>query len=605
MIRVGRIPEATIDEIRSRLDIVDLIGRYVELKKAGRNFKALCPFHDEKTPSFNVNPDRQIFHCFGCDKGGNVFSFLMLHENLSFPEAARSLARECGIEIPEESEGGASGRTERLFAALEAAQCFYRKSFASPEGAGARAYLEGRGIDAKTAGEFGVGFAPERWDGAVRSLAAERISGEIGAQAGLLSERESGGHFDRLRGRLVFPIRDARGRVIAFGGRALAADQQPKYLNTAESPVYRKSEAFYGLSDALAAIRRAERAIVCEGYFDRLALHRVGLSEGLATCGTALTRQHARQLRRRTARVVLLFDGDEAGQKACERALEVLLPEGLRVRAAVLPRGEDPDDFLASEGPEALRALVDGAPDALDCVMQRALDQGCATPSEISDVVGHVAPLVALVADPVERSEYARRLAAASGARTDAVDSVVRAAGRGESAPRLASEPVVPRREPESLETRHLRQLARIVLCHPALATRHPRTTFETLLPDDSWKAVLLHLLDGACAGAGDAEGVAPTLDLHELGAQLDEKARALLHEIAVDDEPIHGELPVEQVFDDLVRWFDSRRRAAERRVVTRRMSEPAADQATLLSEKQRQLDQRRSALGIDSGTTP
>jgi DNA primase len=274
-----------------------------------------------------VSPERGIFHCFGCGAGGNVFAFLMRHENLTFPEAARALARECGVEIPETS-GGDVGESERLVAANQVAQRIYRAALAGTEGGTARAYLAGRGLDAAACERFGLGFAPDRWDAVVQALAAARIPPALGERAGLLAARESGGHYDRLRGRVTFPIQDARGRIVGFGGRAIAPEQEPKYLNTPETPLFRKRESFYGFPAALEAIRRAERAVVVEGYFDRIALAEAGLAEGVATCGTALGPEHARQLRRRTREVVLLFDGDDAGARAVERALEVCLPAG-------------------------------------------------------------------------------------------------------------------------------------------------------------------------------------------------------------------------------------------------------------------------------------
>ncbi|MEE8581990.1 MAG: toprim domain-containing protein, partial [Myxococcota bacterium] len=524
----------------------------------------------------------------------------------------RSLARECGIEIPE-SHAGETGRTERLFAVLEAAQDFYRRAFESPQAAAARAYLAERGIDSESASSWGLGFAPDRWDGLLRHLKAEGHSPETGTTAGLLAQREGGGHYDRLRGRLLFPIRDARGRVVAFGGRALGAAQEPKYLNTTESPIYRKREAFYGLPQALPAMRRAERAIVCEGYFDQLALVRAGMGEALATCGTALTREQGRQLGRRSRRVVLLFDGDLAGQSACERALEVLLPEGLRVRAAALPAGEDPDSVLAAHGPEVLRELVDGAGDALELVTQWALARGCVTPAEKSDAVGRIAPLIALVRDPVERAEYGRRLAVAAGASLHAVEAVLRATARGDSAPRLQTEATPVQVARASPEERHLRQLVRLLVQQPDLARRHPRAHFDALLPGGSWKSLVMHLIDslpptppplGHQGREGEALDV--HLDVHELGAGLDQEAQARLREIAVDDEPQHGESPAEQVFEDHLRWFAKQRRSAASRNLTQRFSEPSADTNALLAEKQRQLEEkRRAALGPASGSTP
>ena len=576
---MGRIPEETIDDIRSRVDIVGLIGRYVELKRAGRNFKGLCPFHEEKTASFNVNPDRRIFHCFGCQAGGDAIAFLMQHENLSFPEAAGTLAAEYGIAIPEASSGE-DGLYKQLFAANEVAQELYRSSLTSAEGAPARAYLAGRGIDSEVIKEFGIGYAPDGWDAVSRALESRRIAAEIGEKAGLLAHKR--GYYDRLRHRVTFPIHDLRGRVVGFGGRSLEADQEPKYLNTPESRIFRKREALYGLPMALPALRRAERAIICEGYFDRIALCRAGLAEAVATCGTALTREHANQLRRRTRHVLLLFDGDDAGQDAIERSLEVLLPEGLRVSAVALPAGEDPDSFLAAAGAQALRELVDGARDALEAVMSRIVSRGCSTPAEKSDAVGRVAPLLALVADSVERIEYTRRLAAWTGTDPDAVRTVVRSAAQGRSAPEVQLPPTPPRRR-DSREERHLLELAVLYYKYPGLHGRYERARISELLPDCAWKTLVLRLLDAAQNGWVDEDGA---IDLFRIEEELDREARTLLREIAVDDALFKGEFSAEQALDALVRRFDKSRKLALQRDLTRRLAEPDADVEALMREK-------------------
>jgi DNA primase len=578
---MGRIPAETIDDLRNRVDIVDVIGRVVDLKKAGRNFKGLCPFHDEKTASFNVTPERQMFHCFGCQVGGDAIAFLMRYENLSFPEAARILAGEYGIEIPETASED-QGLYERLFAANEVAQALYRSALASPEGAAARDYLARRGIDAEAGERFGVGYAPNRWDAVSRALESRQIPGEIGEKAGLLAHKR--GYYDRLRHRVTFPIQDVRGRVVGFGGRSLDEDQEPKYLNTPESPIFRKREALYGFPMALVELRRAERAIVCEGYFDRIALDRAGLGEAVATCGTALTREHAVQLHRRTRQVVLLFDGDEAGQNAVERSLEILLPEGLRVRAAALPPGQDPDSFLAASGSEALRELVAEAPDALEAVIGRIVAQGCSTPAEKSDAVGRVAPLIAGVSDSVERSEYTRRLAAWTGADPEAVRTVVRSAATGVSAPQVKLADTPPRRH-DSRAERHLRELAVLYYKYPSLHDRYGREQVEDLLPDGAWKELVLHLLHAVRNGWVNDDR---TIDLFRMQEELDEDARIRLREIVVDDALFQGDVSGEQALDSLMRTFDKQHRTALQRELTRRMTEPGADSEALMREKER-----------------
>ena len=614
---MGRIPEETIQTIRDRIDIVSLIGRYVELKKAGRNHKGRCPFHEEKTPSFNVNSERQIFHCFGCQVGGNAINFLMRHEGLSFPEAVRNLGAEVGVEVPE-NDSGDRGVSEQLFAANDHAQQIYRKTLATPDGESARQYLEQRGIDQQTIEAFGIGYAARSWDGLSRDLKLRKVKQEHAIAAGLLVLRESKdgkegrGSYARLRDRVTFPIRDVRDRIIGFGGRAIQKDQEPKYLNTPETPIFHKRDALYGFPQALEGIRRAQRVILCEGYFDRIALARVELTESLATCGTALTEGHARQLKRRTEQVVLLFDGDPAGQAAVEKALQILLPARLRVRAALLPPGDDPDSFLATRGPDALRKLVDSAPDAIEIVMHNALKRGCATPAEKAAVVGHVAKFVALYQDPVERVEYARRLALVSSTDPTAVETVVRreqSDARGRE--RRASEPgevqsrdaVAPRlvdRPEGEREEQHLHLLTQLAYLHPTLLSDDLRERIDELVPEGSWKSILLLLIDAAQDGRVDDAGA---IDLAVLEDRLDGEAAARLRRVAVDELAQGSETSPERMLDDVLSWFAKRRRAAEKRQVTREFANPEADQEDLLAKKQKQLEERRAAMRISNGT--
>ena len=597
---MGRIPDETLNEIRNRVDVVDLVGRYVELKKAGRNYKGLCPFHGEKTPSFNVNPDRQIFHCFGCGEGGDVVSFVMRHENLTFPEAARMLARESGIEIPE-TGGGDRGISERVFEANEVAQATYEKGLRA-EGAdaeAARQYLKGRGLTGEQVKKLGIGFVPDRWDTVANALRAKKIRGETGAEAGLLAERQSGGHYDRLRGRVVFPILDVRGRILAFGGRALGADQEPKYLNTPESPVFKKREAFYGFPTANEAIRRTGRAIICEGYFDRIALYRAEMAEALATCGTALTKEHAKQLRRRTREVVLLFDGDKAGQKAVERALEVLLPESLRVRSVSLPDGQDPDDYLAAHGAEALRAVVDGAPDALDALIRHVTADGCPTPAAKADAVERVAPLVSAVPNAVEREAYIERLAVAVGAPVDAVSSLVRgkssAGRRAVDAPPVLAAPVA--RISDAMR-KGFEQLARALLQDPSLASESLGAKLEECLPPvPGWQELALALAHAPLDGHLRADGA---IDVHALNEALSPEAAKAFASVITSDVPWPEDVDPRSEVDRLIARFERHQRKQQLRENTEQLQRDPTDRARL-EEQQRLLEERRRALNISS----
>jgi DNA primase len=592
---VGRIPEETIEALRERIDIVDLVGRYISLRQSGRSFKGLCPFHDEKTPSFHVNPERDVFHCFGCGVGGDAFQFVMRHDNLSFPESVRVLAREVGIEIPE-SEGSDGGVTQTLCDMNERACRLFQRTLLGSKGEAARAYLETRGLDVPAIERFGVGFAPDAWDTLCRALRAAKLDVELGVRAGLLTPRRGGdGHFDFFRGRVIFPIHDVRGRVVAFGGRALSSDQEPKYLNTPETPVFRKRESFYGFPEALAAIRKAEQVVVVEGYFDRIALAMAGVPEAVATCGTALTREHARQLRRRTRKVVLLFDADAAGERALERALEVLLPEGLRVRAGILPAGEDPADVLEREGPEALRKVVGDAPPAFSYLIRRAAMRGRGTPWEKADAVSAVVRQLAAVSDPVERGEFARQLALAVDARIEDVDDALRGELRQRGAP--DAEPIVARPRREGPEARNARQLARLVIEMPVLAARIDAGEIASLCPEVPWNT----LLSALCAAA--QRSGAQRLDLHALSEELEIDARTELAALAVESEYFEAET-AERAVEDLLVWFRRRRRFEAARGTTQRFrAEPSTDPREIFETKQMQIEERRRAQGLPPGS--
>jgi DNA primase len=358
---MARFSDDKLEEVRTRADIVEVIGAHVRLKRAGRNFVGLCPFHNEKTPSFSVNAERGFFHCFGCGAGGTVFNFVMRTEGLSFPEAIESLARRYGVTLPErgaEAGTGAGERDAALRANQVAADFFVHVLWKTPDGAAAREYLSARGVAAETARTFGLGFAPERPANLARALEKR---GLLAAAVRLgLVKQDGAGTRDMFRGRLMFPIRDGQGRVLAFGGRVL--DQRlPKYINSPESPLYSKSRNVYGLYEARAAIASADRAIVVEGYLDAIAVWQAGFKETVASLGTALTVDQLRLVGRHTPNVLACFDGDAAGRKASLRALEIFLAAGLLGRGIFIPPGFDPDTFIKERGAQAFAELVASA----------------------------------------------------------------------------------------------------------------------------------------------------------------------------------------------------------------------------------------------------
>lgn len=363
------IPEHLVEEVRNASDIVDVVSDYLSLKKSGRNFFGLCPFHPEKTPSFSVNPEKQIFHCFGCGTGGNVFTFVMQEEGVNFPEAVRILAKRAGIEIPEPDEQavGDAQQREALYYANELAQKFYHERLFAPEGKAALDYLHGRGFTDEGIRAFGLGYAPDAWDALVNHALGAKMKPEVLQQAGLLNERESGGYYDRFRHRLMFPIANLSGKIVAFGGRRLDEDEKsPKYINSPESPIYHKSSVLYGLYQGRDAIREAGEAIFVEGYTDVMRLYLAGIKNVVATSGTSLTDLHARLINRYTAKVVLLYDSDTAGAAATMRGADILLAQNLEVRVAELEEGEDPDSFVQKHGAAPLREKLAQALPLLD-----------------------------------------------------------------------------------------------------------------------------------------------------------------------------------------------------------------------------------------------
>ncbi len=404
------IPEDLIDEVQRRADITELIGRYVPLKRAGRHFKAQCPFHKERTPSFMVNIDKQIFHCFGCGVGGNVFSFLMRHDRLTFPEAVQQVAHQVGVHIPEHRAAAEHGSRAMLSALMERASQHFEQALLGPAGGAARAYLQRRGVSERARASFRLGLAVAGWE---TLLTAAKAWGSSAAQltlAGLAIKRDPSGSYDRFRGRLMFPIVDVRGRVVGFGGRSLD-DQEPKYLNSPETPLYSKGRHLFGLAQAKEAIVRAKTAIVVEGYFDCVVLADAGFPHVVSPLGTALTIEQAHLLRRYAEQVILAFDPDAAGEQATLRGIDLLVESGLQVRVAQLPPGIDPDECLRAQGRERFERLLADGVGLLEFLLQSARRRyPTDRPEEKVRAAQCVLPTIARVADPLLRSEYARWL---------------------------------------------------------------------------------------------------------------------------------------------------------------------------------------------------
>ena len=405
------IPDTVIDEIHARADIVELIGRYVPLKRAGRHFKANCPFHKEQTPSFMVNTDKQIFHCFGCGVGGNIFTFLMQHDRLTFPEAVRQLADHVGVQLPEPRDSEDEGSRQRLAALMDKVSRYFERTLLDPrEGIAARAYLTQRGVSDQTRQMFRLGLAPAGWD---RLLTAAQATGVLPEQleaAGLVIKGKSS-YYDRFRSRLMFPIQDVRGRVVGFGGRSVDA-QEPKYLNSPETVLYSKGRHLFGLSLAKDAIIKARTAVVVEGYFDCIVLADGGILNVVSPLGTALTPEQVRLLKRYAEHVILAFDADAAGEQATLRGIDLVVEAGLQVRIAQLPQGVDPDEYLRTYGRERFEQLLESSASLFDLLVHSARRRYPTTETEGKvKAAQFVLPTIARIPDAMLRSEYVRLLA--------------------------------------------------------------------------------------------------------------------------------------------------------------------------------------------------
>jgi DNA primase len=539
---VARDLRAVSDQIRASLDLVELIGRFVRLRPAGENWKGLCPFHAEKTPSFNVNPRKGIFKCFGCGVGGDAFSFIMRQDKLTFPEAVRELARIAGVALPEADRGaeGGSGR-EELFRAMTLAARFYAEALWKPGGERAREYLERRGIDPALARRFNLGLAPESWDALREAMRDERVGDDVLVPAGLAVPRPSGhGVYDRFRGRLIFPIHDLQARVVALGGRAFG-DEQPKYLNSPETPIYSKGSLLYAVHAARDVMRARGRALLVEGYVDCLMAHQHGFTETVAALGTSFTATQLALLRRFCGEVITFFDADAAGQKAAERAEELLEPtsagvlwginrsgsfdraESFRVRVALLADGHDPDTFLRAHGAAAFAERLTAARSILSYALDRAVadPDGASGPRARANAFARVALLLAKVASADEASALSR-----------------------EGAIKLGVDPTQLWIESQRLSSALTRPVAAGVprSASPSRATTRDRDLVTLLIHSREARRELLPVVDEAEVGD---EALRTLVSLLKRGPEVD--AAALMAELADDVRNVLASLLMEE----------------------------------------------------------
>ncbi len=520
------------DEIRRRADIVDLVSAHAALKKAGRYYKGLCPFHQEKTPSFHVDPERGLFHCFGCGEGGDIFDFVMRTANLSFMEAAETLARRTGVpfDVSPQAAERASER-EQILRTLDAARAHFRAALAGGTGQKAQRYLARRGVGDAIAERFHLGYAPAGWDGLLAALRPKGYAPDLLERAGLVQARaDRDGHFDIFRDRLIFPIADLQGRTVAFGGRAL--DQsEPVYLNSRETPAFAKGKTLYGLGQAREAIREPGEVLIVEGYMDVLAAHQFGFANAVASLGTALTADHVSLLRRFTPRVVLVYDSDRAGEAATERGLVLFEDAEVLARVAVLPSGEDPDEFLRERGPEAFGRLVAEALPMFEYRVQAASRRHDASTREGKiSLADEVLSVIQSVANPVRRAEYLRALAGRLDLPEDALRQRLRMRGRSVRSLRVAaggSSPgdLTPRSE-------RARDEAERLLLHMMVQEPDRRSTIGRTLRAEVFINPVHRRLAAALLAA-------PSVDAGVLREQMDDEAAGLLMRLAFEAPPV------------------------------------------------------------------
>ena len=584
------ISEEAVSRVLAGTDIVELVGRYLPLKPAGRNYKALCPFHSEKTPSFIVNPERQIFHCFGCGEGGDAIGFLMKQEHWSFPEAIQSLADRAGISLPARLRahaGSGTGQNENARLGLleihkVAAEFFRQQLQHQTVGATAREYLRSRGIPDSVVEQFGLGYAAASWDGLLRHLVRRGFSKKQVEEAGLaLPRKDGGGAYDRFRNRLMIPICDPAGQVIAFGGRVLD-DSLPKYLNSPETPTYKKGAQLFGLHLAASTIRDRGSAVVVEGYFDLIALHAHGVQHTVAVLGTALTTQQIALLRRYTTRAYLVFDPDPAGIAAVKRCVESLLNSGLDWRVILLPDGEDPDRFLREHGPSAFADALTQSKDLMEFLLDRKVSGfDLTSPDGQADAVNAVLPLLSAVGNEITRQRYAEKLARRVSLSNDAIVRELNLQVRGRKRDTI----------PLTLQPRGLPsiewKLIHLALHHPGAAHR----LRESVRPEELEDRTLRRIFQYAVVGPEAGHGAIP------LATEQPEVQRILTQLLATDLGEYDGEEAIERALSDCLMRLKVRRERAKGEELRRQMeaAERAGDHATVA-----QLQAQVLALGRD-----
>jgi DNA primase len=580
------------DRVKQQADIVRVIGEYVRLKKSGQNFTGLCPFHSEKTPSFAVHPVKQIYHCFGCGVGGDVFKFVMEVEKLSFPEAVRAVAEKCGIPVPRprestpEEKQANQQRVALVEMHREAAAFFARQLETTAEGKAARAYLQDRGLDDEAVTRFGLGYAPSGGDALCRHL-KQKYPDKLLEASGLAVRDPSGRLYDRFRRRILFPIANESGKVVAFGGRALG-DDLPKYLNSPETPIYSKSNVLYHLDRAKEAIRQRDLAVLVEGYMDTIAVARAGVASVVASCGTSLTETQVKLLGRFTRHVVVNYDPDTAGQAATERSLAILLEHGFDTRVLALPASKDkadPDTFIREQGAEAYRTLLEQAPAYVDYLIARARQMDLSTGEGKLRALNFLLPYVQRVPNRLLRSEWATRIA--QQLRVD--EPVLREALRRAAAERRSEVKAKPELMAPAVKPAE-RRLIQMLVEAEGFRARLARELRAGEL-GELYRGLQTEKIFAALVGACES-GEAP--DPAALAEALEEKDRRLLFAIVFERASVHSWDEAESCLAVLRR----RRAEAELAAVQKQIeAQPAGDELRRLLGRKQELSRRLAEL--------
>jgi DNA primase len=603
------INDNVLAELRAAVDIVEVVSEHTRLKKAGRSWKGLCPFHNERTPSFTVDRDKGLYHCFGCGAGGDVIHFVRQIDRLDFPEAIEALASRFGVAIPKRvSHGPRDEQREKLLAAVAAAQRFYAAELAKP-GNPAAAYLEERRVPGSVAKALGVGYAPPGWETLAKGLGGVWPEALL-VEAGLLQGRSEGhGSYDRFRNRLVFTIRDERGRPVGFSGRALSLEDEPKYLNSPESPIFLKKRLLYALTDAREAIRRTERTVLAEGCFDHLALYLSGVEETVASMGTALTAEQAAKLKRLAPRVVLCYDGDSAGRHAARAALSHLLTQGLEVAVARLPGEEDPDDVRRIEGPEALAARIAEASGYLPWLLEE-LNPGEARISaeEKKDRIRAILETLSAIPDRILRYEEYRRVSQEVGVPVEvlwAADPTNRSAApagsAGKSSGRPVSAPAPPPGAPGTLGNGSVLSGGEIPVAERRLLQLLIRGgEYISLIRGNLRTEHLTHPgVRGLIETFGASGGDPGTVDFHKYLAHLREPSDiSLVSRLALEESPEPTKEEVLRLLRRLEKKHLEREQAAVQEAIRRAEAAEKGDELSRLLQQKQEIGKRIVELG-------